>query len=321
MKNLKAGLSVFAAAILLTGCGGGGGNSSSSEQAVQLPAAVTADYAYIADDGNFLSVKTIRYVNGGTGQVQYGTTLGPDSFLLSPSTLYNNTWVNMETRAQSPEILTFSEVPGHLRTEYLKKVDISGKDIFATVYPGIREFYNYLAQKNTLNTAAPIVQASLKPVHSFPAGSTCYVTDRTESKQGYIRFERADLDTDASYQEISEILEDWVKDTAAAEQWTYKISSGNWGGHEWKYVQFFDQYNILRDDFTVVNDQGNAYYGEMYDFENFSAGAQITKVKALIADTPAQSEDYYWYSSVLKNYEQGCTYYNNTAAQALSLLK
>lgn len=321
MKNLKAGLSVFAAAILLTGCGGGGGDSSSSEQAVQPPAAVTADYAYIADDGNFLSVKTIRYVNGGTGQVQYGTTLGPDSFLLSPSTLYNNTWVNMETRAQSPEILTFSEVPGHLRTEYLKKVDISGKDIFATVYPGIREFFNYLkAQQNALDLSNPIVNASLKPVQSFPAGSTCYVTDRTESKQGYIHFERAG-DTGYSYQDLLGKLDGWAKDDAAANQWTYRVSSGIWAGTEWKHVQFFDKHGILQNNWTYVNYQGSAYYGDMYDFENFSAGAQITKVKALIADTPAQSEDYYWYSSVLKNYEQGCTYYNNTAAQALSLLK
>ncbi len=318
MKNLTLCLSSVVIAVTLTGCGGGGGDSSSSAQVVTPQASVTADYTFIVDDET-LETETIRYINGGTGQVQYRTTLGPDSFLLTPSKLYNNTWVDAVTRALNEETLTFSSAPGTLRTETLKKVDVSGQDIFSVVYPGYREYFKFLNVNSSLSSQ--IVQAYLKPVRYFPAGSVCYRTDKTTSSQGYIRFEQEDLETRGSYQDMVDILPGVAADWGAENQWTYRISGGTWAGHEWKYVQFFDQYGLLKDSFAVVNNQGKAYYGEMYDFENYSARTESEKVKALLADTPAQTADYYLNNIMLKYNEQGCSYYNNTAAKALNVLR
>ena len=305
---------------LLIGCGGGGGSDSSNPEPDKSVKETGLSETFVKFQLDTLKYKEVTYVNGIVPNTQYHTSLGENDYLLTQDKLYTNAWVDASTKALLPLSLYFSDAPNVGKTDSLEKIDISGKQVYDTVYPGFTQYLGFYQGNDNNFSGSLAEQLYNQSTMVFPQGSVCYRTLSTVPQKGYITFNGKEV-VDTSYDTFIGNFENYFSEKLAQIGHTKQVESGTWAGYSWKYYKEYDQFGLLQG-LVVVNFNGKPVIAEAHDFEKYDVNKLLIESKNRLNSIADKNSDYYQDVLLSKNlYEKGCDWYNQTAANTIRTLK
>ncbi|RZF52959.1 hypothetical protein EXE30_07450 [Acinetobacter halotolerans] len=309
--------------LMLSACGGGGdssGNNSSTGGSTTAPIQekVTVDL-YNVDQETLLARK-YSYVDNVIKGTTYYTPLSENEFLLTGDQLFTDTWVYSDTKAINALKFYFSDAPktGYYHT--YKKIDISGENVFDRFYPDYKVIFDKFEVSPELeNTRMGQAYNRSTPLY-FPQNSFCYQIQEEIVGKPYITFSKEDM-TGEDYAEVFSGVENNFKNAVKEMGNTYKVNTGKWKGHSWRYYREYDSYGLVFD-IVVINYNGQLVFGRMHNFEGYLQKDLINQhTQRLNAMEPnAFVYGYYVQKAVIANLTKGCAWFNDIAAETIKKL-
>ena len=333
MNPLKNVVAATLAVLMLSGCGGSGGGSNNEHANTQTPSqqtALTQTLVYVSSN---LSYRQYAFVNGKVPNTQHYSPLKENEYLLTPTQLYNNDWVDNSIELKGPELLLLSDVPGHQNLITLKKIDVSKQDVYDVMFPGFAEYFKKTADSENYFEGSKAKQLYNKTTLTFPQGAVCYQQIKKMPESAYIRFDQSDEFNQygTPYVELISNLENGfqnqkgenfpsIYDDAKARGTTIQFYSGTWAGYPWSYYRESDQFGLI-EEILFVNVDGIAYKGDMHDFENYELSELVeAKTERLARRMDKTSYAYQVASLDLEFSKKQCTFFNPLALDSIRLL-
>ena len=299
--------------ILLAACGGGGGDSNSSNSPTWTEDSLAngTKYYQLSDEFRleYLEVqnKTLKYSN-------HGSAL--DSYLLTKNKLYTPD----DIAEYSIELKSMTQwtyhVVGDVKINYeLKSVNLSGKNVFDTLFPGVRQ----LSTSDRMTLDSRLHRLLLNHGDKkFPNGSTCYGYASSQHNQGVVVF-----DTDTP----STISFDWFAKNLYTLLGMFNPIFGYKGVHAtWQnipWVSIYDKVGNSLDEGSVVRYGNQEYVANYFPDDKRTKDNYISFAEELVADLKRQGDNVVEESLLqlqleLEQTKIGCDFYNQTAANLVA---
>ena len=321
MYSKKIGLTLATILpLVLVGCGGGGGSDGVKNNIEASPKETnTVNETFVKFDLSDLSYREYAYVNGVVPNTEHYLPLGDQDFLLTSDKLYTNTWVDASTKALTPLSLYFSDAPNVSRIDHLEKIDISGKNVYDTVYPGFTEYFDFYKGEETQFQYSLVAELYNQTTMTFPQGATCYRTVSSIPSKGYIRFSKDNFYNFDFDLFINDFEKEFIQNANNSKS-TFKIDNGTWAGYKWKYYRKYDAYGMI-DDALFVNYDNQTVLADMVDFEKQDVNQLLTEAKQRLSSISDHNSEYYQTTLLSKNLiEKTCSWYNKTAQSTIRTL-
>ena len=325
MKMYSKKISLALTAILplvLVGCGGGGGDSSS-------------------DSSGSSTISTQDNLNNGTRyyfiDYELDNETGSDSLSLEYSEILNkkfrnsfanetlNEYVLTANKLYKPTDLQVNSITlnsltswtwtlvGDVKTEIkLEKVDIAGKNIFDTIFPGYRSLG--FDNENSYSEAKKFLASYGK--ENFPSGSSCYRFVSKKNNQEYFNFT-----TDESFEQPFEEFNndnlgyvDYLNEVYKPLGLNYRYASGIWQNVPWTTIYETDS-GIGDDDSIAVQFQNKTYLAEYNSDIEWTTAKEIKQWENLLGRTTTDKER--TPKLTIEALKHGCQVFNGTAALKL----
>lgn len=309
--NLKIKLGMTLVTMSLAACGG----ESSAVPEEPKPEPAVVNQSYYSFNFDYTNYRSLTYVNNAPKHSSV-TELGYGDYLLTENKLYNNIKMQADTRAINELTLNFVDAPNMSRTEYLKKVDLSGVSIFDGVYPGFQNFFK--AMNGTpiyANEKIASLYAFVGVEDKFPAGSFCYHEVKRVENKPYILFSSSGY-KDLPYSYMPQLLQNWKK-AAKADGYSTRVTTGKLNNYPWTKFQVLDQYGEI-DRIVVVGYQDMIYQASiMVDAGTFEQSSDAQSILNRAKSYDPNSQDYHHYMAISTYINNNCRYYNDTAIAAI----
>lgn len=304
--------------VLLVGCGGGGSSETTGKEQEPISTGVTE--TFVQFQMNDLKYKEYNYVNGVVPNTKYYMPLSNTDYLLTQNKIYTDMWVDASTKAIAPLSLYFSDAPNVGKTDNLEKIDVSGKQVYGTVYPGFTEYFNYYKGNESQYSDTLAAKLYNQSTMVFPQGSVCYRTLTAVPQKGYITFNSNEV-INVSYDEYMAYFEKRIDENLKTLGHTKETESGTWAGYPWKRYKEYDQFGIVSE-LIFVNFNGQPVIGKAHDFEKYDANQLLSESNNRLNSIVNVNSDEYQNVLLNKNIlEKGCDWYNKTAANTILALK
>ncbi len=299
--------------INLTACGGGGGGGggqSTAQSTPNLTIQEKVNATYYIVDADDLSSASLTYVDNVIPNADFSNTLSADDYVLTDKGLYNNTSLPVETKALSSSLLYFSDTPGSGNFVHLKKINLSGVNVYNQLFPGFADFF---AKYGTSQYFSGSKAAALYNAQAtfFPSGSECYQMDKVENLKPYITFSTTDITTDP-YSDVISGYNDGISQYAESNGDHLKVLSGNYNGYAWKLFQVSDAYGIIFEQ-VIVNYKGKAVFAEMNDFDSFNRAELLNTYQTRFTDPKSSDYNSDFLQLDIRALQSDCAYYNQAA--------
>lgn len=305
--------------LILIGCGGGGGGSSDGGEHVQPPVTKGATQTMVHFDLDDLHYKEYKFIDGVELHTDYYNSLSPNEYVLTKQKIYNNEWVDGDLQLPSELSLKISEAPNTGRIDALEKIDLTGKSVYQAVYPGFTTYFDFYRGRETIFSDYLVAKLYNQTNLSFPKGSMCYRIVRSTPTEAYLTYD-SDQVTTFDYEEFMTYMDTNILLEAKKSGTTVKIDGGTWMGVKWKTYREYDKFGLF-DQKTFVNFNGKLLEAELHDFEPYDANKLLAEQKLRLNEIHDQSSDDYQHLLLKKTLlEQGCEWYNPTAADTVKLL-
>ena len=323
MKKQLVIASVVSLAFALTACGGGGSGSdnynggSSGNQAVNQNF-YSFEYDY-NDSTNTYEIESKKFAinNGMISQEEDAL----ESYALTSKALYKPGYqFNGQSQATSLTNWTVYELPGIGAKVTLESVSIAGKNVYDTIFPGYKDYLNYLFDTNTNSNdyqhfAKAYNLGKTNPNEKFVASSSCLKLQKIVPLPNtfYFRFDTsASSKIDKTYEQQLANIKDLKK--LETQDNKVEITSGTWAGYRWMRLKTSyknePEYNM---DFGFVEFNGQLYRSEIENADSIDVSSYLAQAKQILKDSDDES-DRANLKLIIAGFESGCSFYNETAA-------
>ncbi len=305
--------------LLLIGCGGGGGSSSDDGGKTQIPTSKGATQTMVHFDLTDLHYKEYKFIDGVEPRADYYTSLSPSEYILTKQKIYNNEWIDGDLQLPSELSVKISEVPKTGRIDALEKIDLTGKKVYQTVYPGFTAYFDFYRGQENMFSEDLVAKLYNQTNLSFPKGSMCYRVVRSTPTEAYLSYD-SDQVTTIDYDEFIAYMDTNVPLEAKKSGSTVKIDGGTWMGVKWKTYREYDKFGFLTQK-TFVEFNNKLLEATLHDFEPYDVNKLVAEQKLRLNAMQDKSSDDYQHLLLQKTLlEQGCEWYNPTAADTVKLL-
>ena len=328
MYSKKIGLTLATILpLVLVGCGGGGDSSSDysggSTTSTQDNLNNGTRYYFLDYDlddetgADNLSLEYSEILNKKFKKSFVNATL--NEYVLTANKLYTPADIQSNSvTLNSLTSWTWTFV-GDLKTEIkLEKVDIAGKNIFDTIFPGYRSLG--FDNENSYSEAKKFL--ALYGKENFPSGSSCYRFISKKNNQEYFNFttdepfEQPFEEFDYENQSFVDSLNNLYKPLG----WVYRYASGTWQNIPWTTIYDIDTGFANDDDNVVaVKYQNQTYLAEYNSDLEWTAAKDIKQWENLLGRTTTDKERIP--KLKIESLKHGCQVFNGTAALKLDSFK
>ncbi|MDM1249002.1 hypothetical protein HX005_16630 [Acinetobacter sp. R933-2] len=320
MFTKKLLLSMVATSFVLTGCGGGGGSGDDYNTESKDSLANGTRYYYIQYStskitdrlrASYIEVQNKQFKDSKSNKA-LGYYLLTENKLYTPKDIAQNT-IDLDGLTH----WTFNTI-GAVKSDWrFEKVNLSGKNMFDTVFPAYRQLgfdseNAYAYARIFLNSYGS---------ERFPNGSSCY---RLISQKDQVDSFNFDVNTD---NEIKQSFEDFDDENLMyvdqlnqqKNGLNYRYASGIWQSIPWSTVYDLD-FGINPKDGTAVEFQNRLYVAEFNP--NFERTLQQeAKVLNQLLTTLTDKQQKRNTQLRIAEINTGCYIYNETAAKSLVSLR
>lgn len=320
--------SALISSILLSACGGGSDSSSSNTAKDQ-------DALYQV----YFQERSMSYqiYEDFFGLSQYPIHDGKLSFKNSNQVL-NQYVVNAEKLFQPTEkqesyltidaddTWTYHYLPNVDLKMTVKKIDLSGENIYDRVLPGYRTYIDFDSTINESdeNKSTPYLLYKYHVNKTFPQGSSCYKVIGTQWSQDFIEFDEPQnnpgVDSIESFNEVKTLTYSNLIDMYGAEEADRLFKTGTWQSIDW-YVslnRYFDAFG-----YSLANIYYSQYdlYGQYYPSTPWTLAEELANSSYLELDpTTPYYHIFLQFNLDTAQLEHGCFAYNQTAYNSISKL-
>ena len=321
IQKKKIAMTAIFLPLLLAGCGGGGDSSSNQTNSSTTEDSLDngtryyfVDYELNADSDN-LTMQYFEVFNKQFKSAESNTSLG--EYILTANKLYTPRDIASNSVVLDSITSWTSKSIGDVKTDIkLEKVDISGKNIFDTLFPGYRNLG--FDNESNYNEARKLLVSYGKD--SFPKGSNCYRIISTKSNQDYFSF-NTDIEFNQTFEQFDqENLDyvDYLNDIYQPLGISYRYASGNWQGIPWTTV-YETETGRGDDDTVAVKYQNKTYLADYTSSIEWTNAKEIKQWENLLGRTTTDKERTPKLN--IERLKNGCNVYNATAASTLNSLK
>ncbi len=324
--------SALISSILLSACGGGSDSSSSNTAKDQ-------DALYQV----YFQERSMSYqiYEDFFGLSQYPIHDGKINFKNSNQVL-NQYVVNAEKLFQPTEkqesyltidaddTWTYHYLPNVDLKMTVKKIDLSGENIYDRVLPGYRTYIDFDSTINESdeNKSTPYLLYKYHGNKTFPQGSSCYQVIETQWSQDFIEFDELD-EYESSYPNKDSFNAEKVAFRSELEE-IYGVAevdqlfkTGTWQGIDWysnlgTYFDFFD-FESAQLDYSQYDLSGRYYPTRLWTLSEQLANSSYTEIDPNDEEILRQIALEVNLSIAMSEF--GCFAYNKTAFDSISKLK
>lgn len=326
MKNRVGMASIVGLTLVLTACGGGSGgdnyNGGSSGNSPTNQNFYTFDYDY-EDSINSYDIESKKFIinNGMISQEEDAL----ESYALTSNTLYKPGYkFNGQSQANSLTNWTVYELPGIGAKITFEAVNISGKNVYDTIFTGYKEYLNYLFDEsidsgNYQLFAKAYNLGRIKPNEKFGSATQCLRLQKIAPLPNsfYLSFDTsAASKIDKTYEQQLANINDLKK--LETQDNKVDITSGTWAGYRWMRVKTdYKDASTFNMDFGFVEFNGQLYRTEVENAESIDISSYLAQAKQVLKESTDDS-DRANLKLIIAEFENGCAFYNETAATQIA---
>lgn len=317
---------VIGLALALTACGGGGSggdnhNGSSSGGQTINQNFYSFDYDY-KDSTNTYELESKKFaVNNGVVTHEEDAL---ENYALTSKALYKPGYkFNGQSQANSLTNWTVYELPGIGAKVTFESVNVSGKNVYDTIFPGYKDYLSYVFSEtdngaNYQFYAKAYNLGRTNPNEKFAGGANCLKLQKIVPLPNsfYLSFDTsASSRIDKTYEEqlanINNLKKLETKDNKV------EIASGTWAGYRWMRLRtdYKDapDYNM---DYGFIEFNGQLYRTEIENAESIDVSTYLAQARQILKETNNES-DQAELKLIIAGFENGCSFYNETAAEQI----
>lgn len=209
----------------------------------------------------------------------------------------------------------------------VKKIDLSGENIYDRVLPGYRTYIDFDSTINESdeNKSTPYLLYKYHGNKTFPQGSSCYQVIETQWSQDFIEFDELD-EYESSYPNKDSFNAEKVAFRSELEE-IYGVAevdqlfkTGTWQGIDWysnlgTYFDFFD-FESAQLDYSQYDLSGRYYPTRLWTLSEQLANSSYLELDP----TTPYYHIFLQFNLDTAQLEHGCFAYNQTAYNSISKL-